>query len=73
MTDKHDAEPIPESRVFCRRVQRELPVHEHQGCPYCHAEQQVDTAVHAKFCNFDPEQDPVSFGFPDDSDRMRRG
>ncbi|MBK8979920.1 MAG: hypothetical protein IPM29_28820 [Planctomycetes bacterium] len=72
MTDTPKAQP-PESRVFCRRTQRELPVHDHQDCPYCHGKEQVHTGVHTKFCGYDPEKDPVSFGFPEDSERLQRG
>ena len=71
-TDRPDSKP-PESTVFCRRTQRDLPVHEHQDCPYCHRAEDVDTGVHGKFCNFDPEKDPVSFGFPDETTRRQSG
>ena len=52
--------------VYCRRVKRPLPLAEHERCPYCFGETgEIKTGEHEKFCDFDPEKDPVNFGFPE--------
>ena len=43
-------------------------------CPYCFGgDKEVATGDHEKFCDFEPGKDPVSFGFPKDSERLTRG
>ena len=60
------------TKVWCRRLGRQLPVDEHQACPYCFDEDAVTSARHAGFCDFRPEEDPINFGFPEDRGRYRR-
>ncbi|MCC6669888.1 MAG: hypothetical protein IT458_02420 [Planctomycetes bacterium] len=64
----------PAARIYCRRVQRDLPVQEHGACPYCFgARQQIRTGEHGEFCDYHPDKDPVNFGFPPDSSRNLSG
>jgi hypothetical protein len=52
--------------IHCRRLGRSLPVEEHVKCLYCFGQAgEILTGDHAKFCDFDPEKDPIHFGFPD--------
>lgn len=65
-TDPAPAEPAPPTEVYCRRVERALPVTEHVECPYCYGKRQdVQTTRHGQFCDFEPGKDPIHFGFPD--------
>lgn len=65
----HEAQP-PDKLVWCRRVQRELPVQEHRRCPYCLGkEQDIAEGDHRTFCDFRPGVDPIHFGFPEDRGR----
>lgn len=58
--------PPAEGKVFCRRLQRPLPVAEHEKCLYCFGgAAEIRTGDTARFCDFDPEKDPIQFGFPD--------
>ncbi|MFO1078600.1 MAG: hypothetical protein U1E73_12825 [Planctomycetota bacterium] len=57
-------------RVFCRRLERTLPVDEHAECPYCFGKaKEIATGQHEQFCDFRPGKDPIQFGFPPDSSR----
>lgn len=72
--EPNDPRPEPdagrEHRVFCRRLQRMLPVPEHRRCPYCFGDQdQIKQGWYRDFCDFDERRDPVNFGFPPDSSR----
>jgi len=59
-------------KVFGHRVGRQLSIAEHARCPYCDGdERHIKTAKHGAFCDFDPDKDPVSFGFPTDDGRYR--
>ncbi len=59
-------DPAPPAEVFCRRLERALPVGEHTDCPYCFGKKgDVQTTEHARFCDFEPGKDPIQFGFPD--------
>ncbi len=56
--------------VFCRRVERHLPVQEHLDCPYCYGKRsKVESAEHGRFCDFEKGKDPIHFGFPEDFGR----
>ncbi len=60
--------------VQCRRTGQDYDCDTHVRCPYCFGvEKDVATGEHEQFCDFDPEQDPVSFGFPMESERVQRG
>ena len=57
-------------KVFCRRLERQLSVAEHERCSYCTGDKTaIQTALHDVFCDFKPGEDPVSFGFPHDRGR----
>ncbi|MCB9915548.1 MAG: hypothetical protein H6828_10425 [Planctomycetes bacterium] len=60
--------------VPCRRTGQEYDCREHERCPYCFGSRgDVARGKHEEFCDFDPERDPVSFGFPPHSDREQHG
>ena len=72
------APPAPPAKepaaVRCRRVDAVYTVAEHKDCPYCYGKaSDVATGDHTKFCDFKPGQDPICFGFPDDTDRTSHG
>ncbi len=73
---ENEAQP-PESdsgHVPCRRTGQSYDPCEHVRCPYCFGtESDVAPGDHEKFCDFEPGKDPVSFGFPEDLRRFRRG
>ena len=61
----------PAATVHCRRVNAAMTVEEHAECPYCHGnEAEIGSADHERFCSYDPESDPVVYGFPPDSVSM---
>jgi hypothetical protein len=65
-----EVQPLDERRVFCRRLEKQLPVAEHTECPYCFGKkQEIAKGRHGEFCDFHPGQDPINFGFPPDSSR----
>ncbi len=61
--------------VFCKRNHRSKEAREHMSCPYCFGKKRelIEHGERADFCDFDPENDPIAFGFPDDSSRNARG
>ncbi len=71
-----DREPIPQvdSKVFCRRLERPLPISEHERCPYCFGgTAAIKTGEHERFCDFRPGKDPINFGFPEGGERDLHG
>jgi hypothetical protein len=63
-----------EQGVTCRRIGKRLPPDEHARCAYCHGDKaEIQTGEHGKFCNYDPNKDPVHFGFPPGAKRDERG
>lgn len=51
--------------VFCRRVQRMLPVTEHSQCVYCYGGiDEIRSQDHERFCDFQSGEDPIVYGFP---------
>jgi len=53
-------------RVPCRRLEAQPCVEEHLACPYCFGSlEDVETGDHARFCDFEPGKDAISFGFPE--------
>jgi len=59
-------------QVTCQRLQVQRTVREHLQCPYCFgAAEDVKSSLHARFCDFTPGVDPVSFGFPENLRRYR--
>lgn len=67
MTDRPlETESKPQGEVYCRRLERPLPLHEHLDCAYCFGNKaDVRTTEHSCFCDFEPGKDPIHFGFPE--------
>jgi len=64
--------PDDGERVYCPRLGCGRPVCEHRVCLYCFGTtDQIAAGEHARFCDFEPNHDPVSFGFPEWSFRNR--
>jgi len=60
--------------IRCQRTDQEYDCSEHERCPYCFGNTaDVRAGDHTKFCDYDPEKDPVSFGFRANSDRWEHG
>jgi len=60
--------------VRCRRTGQDYEPAEHVRCPYCFgSEEDVARGDPARFCDYEPGVDPVSFGFPEESTRLRNG
>jgi len=60
--------------VHCRRVNAAKTVDEHATCPYCfgkHAE--IESGERERFCSFDPEVDPLIYGFPPGVGHLKNG
>ncbi len=73
MTDTSN-DGLEDKGIHCRRVDKKLAPCEHEACPYCHGSKaQVETGEHGLFCNYDPEKDPVHFGFPNEGTRDLKG
>jgi len=54
------------AHVFCRRLERTLPIVDHLECPYCFGKgHEVRTTDHERFCDFELGKDPIHFGFPE--------
>lgn len=75
MTDEPvSADSDSPKMVWCRRYERELPVEEHNKCPYCFGRNgEVESGDHDKFCDYHPGKDPKHFGFPEDNIRDLNG
>ena len=65
----------PRKRIFCVRNQCEKPADEHLGCPYCFGKRRevIESGERKDFCDFDPEKDPTTFGFPEGTTRNLKG
>ena len=61
--------------VFCVRNERMKAAKGHLECPYCYAKalEEIESGERARFCDFDPEKDPTSFGFPEGTSRNLKG
>jgi len=73
--DKRKIEPHAKLKMLrCRRTGQQYDTCTHEQCPYCFGEERdVATGDYEKFCDFREGEDPVSFGFPDNSTRNRGG
>ncbi len=61
-----------DSVVPCVRLQVARTVVEHLDCPYCFGRRtDVAQGIHAEFCDYDQELDPICFGFPEGISRLR--
>jgi hypothetical protein len=58
-------------RVFCVRNHVSKSSEEHLQCPYCFGKKRevIDEGERREFCDFNPDDDPVTFGFPEGSTR----
>ncbi len=67
-------EQVPR-KIYCVRNGCMKVANEHMGCPYCFGRKRevVEEGEHKDFCDFDPDKDPISFGFPQDCSRSSRG
>jgi hypothetical protein len=74
-TPQRGAPPVHGARrVRCRRTEQLLSVEEHKQCPYCFGElADIEGGDPARFCGFEPGEDPIHFGFPENDPRYRRG
>ena len=73
MTDSFN-DGFEEKGIYCRRVGKRYAPAEHEECAYCHGSKaEIETGEHGKFCNYDPDKDPVHFGFPSESARDLKG
>jgi hypothetical protein len=67
-------EPPRLRELRCRRVDRRITPEEHSTCPYCFGRlSAVESGRYERFCDYRPGVDPIVFGFPDETDRERRG
>jgi len=63
-----------ESLVHCRRTNQQYSHAEHKRCPYCYGGlADVADGAHGEFCDFNPDEDPIAFGFPPDGTRHESG
>lgn len=73
-TDERPSEGTDEPVVHCRRTGQDYDAGTHERCPYCFGQSSdVRPGAHGEFCDFDPDKDPVSFGFPPGTTRDREG
>lgn len=74
--DKHD-DPSPElhlQRLRCNRTGQQYSLDTHERCPYCWgSRERIERGKHEGFCDYDPDRDPIHFGFPDGTARHTRG
>lgn len=69
-----DPPEVPKG-VFCIRNQIMKDAGEHLHCPYCFGKTReiIEGGECKEFCDFDPEQDPIAFGFAPDTSRNSCG
>jgi len=75
-TPKEEGQASRRIKVLrCRRTGQMFNVPEHARCPYCFADDETiaKRGDYADFCDFDPEKDPINFGFRPDSTRNENG
>jgi hypothetical protein len=67
-------EPGPK-KVYCVRNRLMKNTEEHVGCPYCFGKKReaIENGERTDFCDYDPDKDPICFGFPNDTTRASRG
>jgi hypothetical protein len=71
---KFEKPKVADVRIHCRRVEATYTPEEHKDCPYCFGRvADVQTGDYKKFCDFKPGEDPICFGFPDDTSRNQQG
>lgn len=71
---KFEKPKVVEGRIRCRRVDASYTPEEHKDCPYCFGRVgDVRPGEYDKFCDFKPGEDPICFGFPDETSRNQQG
>ncbi len=62
-------------RVFCVRNHVSKATDDHLGCPYCFGKKRelVEDGQREEFCDYSPDDDPLTFGFPEGSARNAGG
>lgn len=67
--------PKKTQSVFCVRNQIDKPIDEHLRCPYCFGRTHdvIEGGERRRFCDYDPQKDPVCFGFPEGTTRNLKG
>ena len=62
-------------KVYCIRNRLMKGADEHVSCPYCFGKKQetIENGERTDFCDYNPDKDPISFGFPEDSGRNASG
>lgn len=78
MDDRPQEEHRPRIEVKtlrCRRTGQMYEVPTHAKCPYCFADDDTIArgGTYKDFCDFDPDKDPIHFGFRHDSTRNENG
>jgi hypothetical protein len=70
MADEQDPK-----KVYCVRNRLMKDASEHMGCPYCFGKKKeaVEDGERQDFCDYDPDKDPISYGFPTNTTRNLRG
>ena len=69
------SDETPKKPVFCLRNHTSKEAEEHMSCPYCFGKKRevIEGGERKEFCDFDPDNDPITFGFPGDSSRNAGG
>lgn len=61
-------------RLLCRRTGEQVALQEHASCPYCFGRlADIEKGRHEAFCDYRPDEDAVSFGFPSGASRDVHG
>jgi hypothetical protein len=61
-------------RLLCKRTGEQVEVATHAECPYCFGRAaEIEEGRHEAFCDYQPEKDPMHFGFPADTSRDVQG
>jgi hypothetical protein len=62
-------------KVYCVRNRLMKEAGEHISCPYCFGKKKelVENGERSEFCDYNPDKDPISYGFPEDTNRNLRG
>ncbi|MBK7580527.1 MAG: hypothetical protein IPI67_10015 [Myxococcales bacterium] len=73
--DPHTKSKVRLETLRCRRTGQMFSADEHARCPYCAASAETIAASgdYTQFCDYQPNVDPVHFGFPDDTSRNKGG
>jgi len=74
MTDDTKTPKVRLKVLQCRRTGLDYSVEQHLQCPYCFGEEKdFEKRDYSEFCDFRRGEDPVHFGFPEESTRNMNG